>query len=68
MTDQYCHLTGKVAYDDRPAAEAIMSHMKKRPGNSRSVARLNVFRCSACGHWHVGNRDRSERFERRVRR
>lgn len=65
-SDQYCHLTGKVAYDDRPAAEAVMGRMKKRP-SGRKTDRLNVFRCRACGSWHVGNRNRSERFERRIR-
>lgn len=46
----------KVAYASAESADEAMARIRRTPRlAARDSARLHVYKCPACGLWHVGN-------------
>ena len=55
----YCGKTGKIVHRTRNDARSTMYGMQSKK-RKRPTDNLNVFRCDACGGYHVGNRVRKD--------
>ncbi len=51
---KWCRWTGKMRHPTRSAAGRHLAGMRK---DGRPHRGLEVFRCNACGDWHLGRRN-----------
>lgn len=51
-----CH--SKVRHRTQGVAVMVMKKMNN--------AQLNTYRCSICGHWHIGHSNMDYKFQRRI--
>jgi rubrerythrin len=52
------HCSGKLPHTTRAKADAELEWMKQRYARGRSS--LHVYKCTVCGHYHVGHAPKQE--------